>query len=491
MNTEGIHRKQRIESVPAESPGHASQRGSVSRGRSTDVTGEIARFVSGARFEDLDTGTVEHLKRLVLDGVANAVGGLHTAASRIQQGLISDLGSERVARVLGSGERASLLTATYVNAACANALDFDDTYKTFLHPGATAIAPALAVAEKLSAHGRDVLAAVAVGYEVPIRVAEAALPSPERRGQVWGFAPWQTLGSASATANLLRLDTETTRHALGAAAFNAPVPSIRKEGLEPEDRPLSWMKNNYGWAAMGGVLGTLLAQEGVRSSRTVLDGERGFWVMAGSDRCDVELLTAGLGNEFRLRSTQVKPYASCRWTHSALDCVRQLRYDGNLPALADIERVEVHTFQELAANFTNAAPKDIVDAQFSLPYLLALELAGRSPARGLVEADLTDPAIHDVAGRIAVHHNEIMDESFHSGHMPSRIVCRLRTGESVETAVSDPVWGSPTDPFTDDDLMAKCIALLEPTWGRAATTKLIDGILYLDQISDLATILPG
>ncbi|URN09576.1 MmgE/PrpD family protein [Actinomadura madurae] len=457
----------------------------------TDATGDIARFVAATRYQDLDTATVEHLKRLVLDGIANAVGGLRTAASRIQDGVVSGLGSERGARVLGSGERASLLAATYMNAACANALDFDDTYRTFLHPGATAIAPSLALGEKLSAHGRDVLAAVAVGYEVPIRVAEAAFPSPERLGEVWGFAPWQTLGSAAAAAVLLRLDAETTRHALGAAAFNAPVPSVRKIGLEPEDRPPSWTKNNYGWAAMGGVLGALLARDGFRSSRTVLDGENGFWMMAGSDRWDPGLLTSGLGREFRLGATQVKPYASCRWTHSALDCVRRLRRGGELPALPDVERVEVRAFRELASNFTDPAPEDIVDAQFSLPYLLALELAERSPARGLTEPDLTDPTILDVASRITVHHDEKMDGPFHDGHMPSRIVCRRRGGEAVEATVTDPVWGSPADPFTDDDLLAKCTTLLEPAWGREATEKLIDGILHLDQVTDITTILPG
>jgi 2-methylcitrate dehydratase PrpD len=456
-----------------------------------DVTGEIARFVSETRFEDLDPDTVERLKRLILDGVANAVAGLHTAASRIQSGILSDLGSEQVARILGSGERASLLTAAYVNAASSNALDFDDTYKTFLHPGATAVAPTLAVAEKLSAHGRDIIAAVAVGYEVPIRVAEAAFPSPERLRQVWGFAPWQSLGAAAATANLLRLDTETTRHALGGAAFNAPVPSVRKIGLEPEDRPLAWTKNNYGWAAMGGVLGALLAQNGFRSSRTVLDGDHGFWMMAGSDRYDTELLTAGLGTAFRLRATRIKPYASCRWTHSALDCVRQMRRRGDLPPLPDIERVEVHAFRELASNFTNPAPEDIVDAQFSLPYLLALEFADRSPARGLSESDLTDPAILDAAARIAVRHDEEMDAPFHSGHMPSRLVCHHRAGGVVEVTVTDPEWGGAEDPFTDDDLLAKCTALLEPSWGPAATSKLIDGILRLDQVTDLAAILPG
>ena len=99
--------------------------------------------------------------------------------------------------------------------------------------------------------------------------------------------------------------------------------------------------------------------------------------------------------------------------------------------------------RELASNFTDQAPEDIVDAQFSLPYLLALELAERSPARGLSESDLTDLTVLDVAARVTVHHEAEMDAPFHSGHMPSRVVVHRRTGGVVEAAVSDPVWGGP------------------------------------------------
>ena len=453
-----------------------------------DTTGELARFIASTRFEDFDEPTVSFLKRLVLDGVANSIGGLQTEAARVQDGI--DFGSGQGARVLGSGRRASVLAATYVNSSCANALDFDDTYKTFLHPGATAIPPSLAMGEHLSSHGRDILTATAMGYEVPIRLAEAGFPSPERIRQVWGFASWQTLGAAAAASSLLSLDTEATRHALGAAAFNAPVPGVRKIGLEPEDRPLSWTKNNYGWAAMGGVLGVLLAHDGFRSSRTVLDGEHGFWQMAGSDRCDFDLLTAGLGKEFRFLATSFKPYASCRWTHSALDCVRQLRRDGELPKLPDIDRVEVHTFEELSTNFTNAAPDDLIDAQFSLPHLLALELMERSPAQGLREPDLRDPRVNRLAARVTIHHDVEADAAFHSGRMPSRVAFYDRHDRMAEAAVPDAVWGSPDRPFTDDDLFAKCNALIEPVWGASKTDKLINGVMQLDQVVDITTILP-
>jgi 2-methylcitrate dehydratase PrpD len=450
-----------------------------------DATGELAGFISSTTFDRLDRTVVEYVKRLILDGVANAIAGSRTAPARAQRDVVDDLGSGQGARVLGTGERMSVPAATYVNASCSNMLDFDDTYKTFLHPGATAIAPGFAVAERHGFGGRAVIAAVAVGYEVQIRVAEAAFPSRERRRQVWGFAPWQTLGAAAVAANLLSLDAETTRHALGAAAFNAPVPSIRKLGLEPEDRPFSWVKNNYGWAAMGGLLGTLLARNGFRGTRSVLDGDRGFWAMAGSDRCDFAAMTADLGQDFRLLETSLKPYAACRWTHSALDCVRALGCAG------EVDRVEVHTFQELSANFTNPHPDDVIDAQFSLPHLIALELVGRSAAGGLHEADLTDEPVNRLAERVSVHHDPAADEDFHAGRMPSRVVCHLRSGETIERTVTDPLWGSPTHPFTDTHLLAKCQALIKPSWPTTTTDRLVEGILNLDTIADVTTILPS
>jgi 2-methylcitrate dehydratase PrpD len=241
---------------------------------------------------------------------------------------------------------------------------------------------------------------------------------------------------------------------------------------------------------MGGVLGALLAQSRFRSTRAVLDGDHGFWVMAGSDQCDVESMTADLGKDFRLLSTSFKPYAACRWTHSALDCVRALQRDG-LRRADDIDRVEVHTFHELAANFTSPHPEDVVDAQFSLPHLIALELTDRSPARGLREVDLRDHTVNRLAARVDVHHEPAADKEFEAGRMPFRVVCRLRSGDTVEKAVTDPIWGSPGHPFTDADLLAKCQALIEPSWGAAKTEHLIDGILNLDRVVDVTTILPS
>jgi MmgE/PrpD N-terminal domain len=69
-----------------------------------DATGSLAEFVSATRFDRLEPAVVEYVKRLILDGVANAVAGSRTEPARIQQRLADNLGSGQVARVLGTGE---------------------------------------------------------------------------------------------------------------------------------------------------------------------------------------------------------------------------------------------------------------------------------------------------------------------------------------------------------------------------------------------------
>jgi len=456
--------------------------------RPAGSTRHVADFISSLRYEVLPAHVVDVLKRLIMDGVANIVAGGALAPGRLQTELFTGFGGNPEATVLATGRRLPLPHATYLNSTHANLLDFDDTYKALLHPGATAIAPALAVGEYRRASGRAVMAAVAAAYEVAIRIAEGGAPTPERNRQVWGLGTWQTLGAAAASASLLGLDRTTTQHALGLAAFNAPVPSVRKLGHEPEARPLAWAKNNYGWASMGGVLGTLSAARGFRGSTSVLDGPQGFWVQAGSDQNDEDTIVDGLGSRFRFAETSLKPYAACRWNHSSLDCLRQLRAARELPAPDEIESITIHGFRELVVNCAHPHPQDIIDAQFSLPHLLALEVLGRSSATGLREEDLADPVVRDLASRVHLVRDPAADENYLAGSMSARACVRSRNGTAVEATVLDP-WGSPANPFSDEDLLAKTRALLEPALGPQRARILIDGIFHLEKFDDITDLL--
>ena len=434
----------------------------------------MASFISQARWSDIPEPARHRLLVLLLDGLANVIAGGDNEPSRIQHEALLETGGTPEATVLWSGARTTVKNAAFLNASAANMLDFDDTYKTFAHPGATSISPALAVAEHRDVNGEALLIAILVAYESQIRIAEAALPSAKRRREIAGFGVWQTLGAVAGSARVLGLDTQQTVHALGIGLFNAPVANVPKLGLGAE--PNSWSKNNYGWASAGGIWGALLAERGFRGCTSVLDGTGGFWAMAGSDRFDADAALAGLGVDFTFQHTALKPYGSCRWSHSALDAIAELA-----PKLvSEVSRVEIHSFLDSSVALATKRPTDILQAQFSLPHLTALELMGRSCRAGLDQNDLVDPEVESMADRVHLQHDPAMDNAFESGHMPARVRITQANGDVLETERLD-AWGSPTFPFTNQDAWSKFRVLVEPRLGDSVTREIADRVWTLDR----------
>ncbi len=453
------------------------------------ITDELAGWLADTPGNAVPEAVREAARWLILDHLGCAIGGSTLQPGKILLELLGEQGGAPQATVFASGERTSLLNAIYLNSALSNLLDFDDTLAG--HPGGTAISPALNVGEQLGRSGAEIIEAIAFAYEIMIRVQNAGRPSPERYRLVYGLSVWQTLGAVVAAGRLLRLDREQWRHALGLAAVNAPVPNMRKLGLELDERPFSWSKNNYGWASQGGVLGALLARRGFLGNDNILDSERGFWRMAGSDRWEPEAVLDGLGDSWQLPRTGIKPYAACRWTHSAIDAVRLLReqHPDLMPEL--IAGLELETFYEVARNLSAAEPTDIIDAQFSVRHVMALELAGRSARTGMNEADLHDPQIADLRRRITlIEASDLSQRYFDSHETPARLALTTTGGETYRIAIDIP-WGDPSVPFSEADRLAKYRALSFPVIGEAASERLEEGILNLNELPTVSEILPG
>src|SRR5262249_60208078 len=87
---------------------------------------------------------------------------------------------------------------------------------TGVHPGATLLAPGLAVAQERGAGGRALITAFVAGAETMIRIGRATHHSNEGRGF---HAPGTTgpFGAAIACGKLMAFDAERMRNTLGAA----------------------------------------------------------------------------------------------------------------------------------------------------------------------------------------------------------------------------------------------------------------------------------
>ena len=293
------------------------------------ATYRLAQYAVETTYADLPEAVVEHAKHAIRDSLACILGGSSMAAAQPIRDVILPMAADGLATVAGTRRRVFPPLASHINAQLANVLDYDDTMADGYpgHPGATVIPAALALAEQRGASGKEFLAAVVVGYDVYSRVARAGQPTPTRSRQVRGMATWQVFGAVATAVNILGLDPDAAARAFGLAALHAPVPFL---GKFYEERPIWALKNNFGWATMGGLLAAQYAAEGLEANQRILEGQTGFWAMAGSDHCDFTHLTEALGQEFRILDTSFKSYPCCRFTHSALDAIDHLMRTGEI-----------------------------------------------------------------------------------------------------------------------------------------------------------------
>lgn len=78
------------------------------------------------------------------------------------------------------GERKSFpcQIAAFANGSIAHGIELDDTHSgTSAHPGSVVFPAALAVSERMDLGGEDFIPAAVAGYELMIRIGEAAGPS--------------------------------------------------------------------------------------------------------------------------------------------------------------------------------------------------------------------------------------------------------------------------------------------------------------------------
>jgi 2-methylcitrate dehydratase PrpD len=454
-----------------------------------NATAALTDYALALSLADAPPAVIQQMKWLILDHVGCALGGsltpLGLAASAVA---CADGGS--AATVVGTRQRAGPGPAAFANAMAANALDYDDTGATG-HPGATVIPAALALGEVRDRSGADVLAAVLAGYEVWSRIAGAIQPSWERRVRVYGNGVTQTFGAAVAGARLLGLDTEATLCALGLAGAFAPLPHDGKIGWE-EGR-ISWVKDNVAWPAEGGVRAALLAERGFRATREVLDGERGLWVMAGSDRCDFDRMVRGLGTDWDGLCVSLKPYPCCRWIHSTLDAVGELRAEHGIRP-TDVRRVTVRSIEAFRAWFHSRRPATMVDAEFSVPHAVAMVLLDRPRPEWWHAANRTDPAVLDLMDRVVLETDPAAQAEYatnrNSARIPATVV--METNRGAFERMRRGARGGPDDPLRWDEIERKYRELAEPVLGpaRAATAlELVDELETLDSVAVLTAAL--
>ncbi|HSW17208.1 MAG TPA: MmgE/PrpD family protein, partial [Ramlibacter sp.] len=342
----------------------------------TPVTARLAAFAAGLRFEDLPPDVVERTQLLFMDLAGIIVRAQALDSTLALKQTLRDLGQDRgAAQVFGCPERWTPQAAALLAGAAAHSLDFDDTHAAAqLHPGAAVIAAALAAAQLAGAGSRELLAAIVAGYEVMIRVAFGvnALRHSERGYHL--SATTGVFGATAAAGNLLGLSPLQMEHAFGTALSEAA-------GTGQFVVNGAWTKRfHVGNAAAGGLLAAALARRGYTGATQALEGKEGFFkVYSPEPRPEAAL--QGLGTQWEILQSGVKPYPCCRGIHAPLDAVMALhgRHPIELSRIAGVRvgmaRRSVYVVGEPQER--RRKPQIVVDCQFSAHLCVAIALKHR------------------------------------------------------------------------------------------------------------------
>lgn len=432
----------------------------------SNATAELASFALGP-LPPMRSDLRDLLIMCVLDFVGlTANAGRFAESSESFRGFLSLGFDGGNSTVLGEERRYHLPHAALLNGAFAHTLDFDDTnFAASLHPGAPVIAAVLAQAEHLNVTGEAFLEAIAVGYEICCRLGRALTPAAYKRGfhltSVAGI-----FGGVAGAARLAGVDKATLVSALGLAGSRAA-------GSMQYLANGSWNKRLHpGFAAHDALMVLALAQSGTIGAMEAVEGRYGL-LHAYTDSSDPSLLLTNLGHEWLTLGTALKPYPSCRLTHSAIDATLKLRPRlAGAPEAADVTvRLAPTAYKIVGVPDANKlSPVNIVDGQFSVYFQVASALSD-----GKVDWNsykrVGDPTFEGALRRISVVEDDAV--------VDSGAVVEIDSGGTTLVERVDEPLGEPSNPLDWNSAGAKFHALAEPVWGsvRAADIETMIGQL--------------
>jgi 2-methylcitrate dehydratase PrpD len=456
-----------------------------STGQDKKIAEVVSEFIVGCKYEDLPKETTEKVKHYMVDVIGCMVGASREAQSQALLDVVKEDGGNPDSSVFAHGFKTSVMNAALMNGTMGHIMDFDDDHREgTMHPTVVVFPAVFALGEKLKVSGKELMRALILGLEVMIRVGESFLG----KSYYQGFHPTGTcgvFGAAAGCALLLGLDVKRTTYALGlAGSFTSGTLEWRTEG--------SWQKPlQAGHPAMFGVLSAFLAEKGFIGARTVFEGPDGF-IRAHSfkDIFDYGRITDTLGKKWEMMDTSIKVHACCRFAGPVADCALDLYRQGvrAKDVKGILAKVNDWTIKVLC---TPPEPKyrpiTHVDAQFSLPYTIAVAICkNKTGPWEFKEGVLGDPEVLKLADKIAWELDPAAEAVYPKAYSTT-IVATLNDGREVVSHVDYPK-GDPENPVTIEDILNKFNLLTENYFDQKKRVKIIEDIKQMDKIENIAKI---
>lgn len=445
----------------------------------------ISNWVSAISFEDLPADVVASTRLRILDVIGLSIAGGETSFGKsVRASATAWPGT--AARLWGTDATASAVGAAFVNGACSQALEYDDTHnESVVHMSSPAVAAALALADETRASGKDVVTAIALGNEISCRVGSVTPQQFHKRGfhPSGLFAPF---GVCWLAGHLLGLDAGQMSKAAGiTGSFAAGLIQCWVDGTQSKFL-------HPGWAAQSGIAAAILGKNGVTGPGEVFEGRFGLFashLQNAEPEPNFARLTRDLGTFWDSQASSFKPFPVAHVIHPYIDALLRLRErHGLTPETVDKIVVPVAPFiVPIVCEPVEEKRRPNTDShgRVSIQYTLAEALAlGRIGKDAYAERSLRDPVILALADRVEF----VVDPAMPGSEQFKGVVEVFARDGGHWIEVEEYNHGSPQNPMTDADIEAKFRENVGGVLSDEQAKRVVAAVMGIETMSDASAL---
>ena len=441
---------------------------------------KLAALCADASLELLGPAVVDRARWIIADSIPVIAAGMQMPEMKALVATHLKGSPTGVAWVFGAGRKASPIDAALLNGTAGTWLELDEG-NLFAkgHPGIQVVPAAVAAAQELGAKGSDLLAAVALGYEISSRIHRAS----NVKLAVHPHGTYGVIGAALAVGRLKGFDTARMLELINVSATMGMTTS-RQTLLDG-----ATVRNIY--TGHSGYMGTMAARLVECGFTGEVDSVSAIYGKILSETFDPEGVVRDLGSEWLITKSYFKLHPTGRYVHSVIDALEDLlaKVPGGRLDPAEIVSLNVSAYM-LAAMLQEKSVQTSFGARFSVPFALAsIIVHGRSGLKSFDDAAVVNPAIQSLAKKVELKE----DKSFtarYPAEQPVTIRAVMRDGSAHE-GYCVVTKGEPTKPHTAEDLSSKFFELGEAVWGKPTTQSLFDGLMRLEKIENFQAFADG
>ena len=397
----------------------------------------------------LPAAVTARIRRSLLDYLAVTAAGAAFQADKLEKYQAFAQPEEGAFTAIGMNRKLVMKEAVFLNGLNGHALDYDDgTNSGIIHLGSPIFSVLLPLAQRYDIGLEKMLQAAVQGYEASYTLAVSIQPAHKLMGY-HATGTCGVIGASLAAAYMLDF-SEEERFQTFAAACVASSGMLKVLDDGSELKPYNVAKS-----ALLALTALQLAKAGFKGHADPLGGGRGFFkMMTGQE--DIELKPVLLNGTWAVQKSYIKPYASCRYTHPAVEAAIAFRRKGIRPE--DVEKITVRTYSLAVHGHDHREIPGSYSAKMSIPYSVAAGLMfGKAGLAEFSEEQAAEDDILQLTEKVFVEADEAFSQAFPA--MQTAVLTLLtRDGRSFEKRVDFPK-GEPENPLSEEEFRERYDAL--------------------------------